>query len=509
MTSRTGAARGPALARGAALVAVPVLALPALAAGAAAAAEQGPATPTVSTGTAPPAGGDLGVLAGRLVAGSAAGPFLFTWTAGTDGFRGEVRVALPEPWGAPSSADVFGGSCLVDHAPSRAGRSTTAGLTCPAGGTLELLLGRALAPDAAGGYPVRADVRPLGTDRWTPDGRAPDLQVVAGPPARLTVHAPSSATAGALLAPAPAVEVRDALGNPCTGDVELGGPDGSLSGPLRRPLVDGRAVFTDVRALTASAGRVLVARAGDRTASSTPFPVLAGPAVRVVLRTASGTATSGTRLQPGPVLEVVDAGGNRVDGPQRVRLTVQPAGGAVLGGTTDVLVERGRAALDDLVLTGEPGPVHLVAAAPPLQPGRVDLVLAPEELAGTATLPLGALSTQPAAPVPAPLLAPLLAPLVAPAPAAPGPVPAPPAVAPAPEPAPEPPRQVTAAELLALPPSSGLGVARGAVLAALQRQVRVAPGPADVPLLCTWAALLAAVLARALRRRPVAAGRHR
>ncbi len=132
---------------------------------------------------------------------------------------------------------------------------------------------------------------------------------------------PSTATAGAAIAPQVEVTARDGLGNTATaftGLVTVAFSDanasgGTLSGTLQRNAVNGVATFNDLRINLAQTGHALSATAtGLAGATSASFDISAAQASHLVFTTQPGGATAGFAIAGLPLVTVQDSLGNTV-----------------------------------------------------------------------------------------------------------------------------------------------------------------------------------------------------
>ena len=132
---------------------------------------------------------------------------------------------------------------------------------------------------------------------------------------------PSTAVAGASIAPPVQVEIRDALGNLVTGStasvtVTIGNnPPGTgvLSGTTTLNAVAGVATFPNLSINRDGVGYTLTAASGVLTgATSTAFNVNPGAATAVAITTMPTSGTNGVALTPAAVVRLVDGLGNTV-----------------------------------------------------------------------------------------------------------------------------------------------------------------------------------------------------
>lgn len=204
------------------------------------------------------------------------------------------------------------------------------------------------------------------------------IDLRAGPAAALVILTEPSPTAqnSAPFTTQPAVQIRDAAGNPValagvsiTASIASGA--GTLGGTLTATTdAGGAARFTDLRITGAIGPRTLrFATAGLTGSTSSVITVAAGPAARLALtRQPSGTASSGVAFPQQPIVQVQDVSGNPVAA--SVTVTAVIASGddnAMLGGTTAVSsTGAGIATFANLEITGPSGPYTLSFSSPGL-----------------------------------------------------------------------------------------------------------------------------------------------
>ena len=190
--------------------------------------------------------------------------------------------------------------------------------------------------------------------------------VTAAAPAQLAfAQQPSNATAGAALAPAVTVQVRDASGNLVTTattavTVAIGtNPGGgTLSGTTTVNAAAGVATYANLGIDKAGTGYTLAASAGGLTgATSAAFNVAAGAASGLAITTQpSSTAQSGSPFSQQPVIQLQDALGNAVSQSGVVVTAAIASGGGTLGGTpTATTNASGVATFANLSVTGLAG----------------------------------------------------------------------------------------------------------------------------------------------------------
>ena len=198
--------------------------------------------------------------------------------------------------------------------------------------------------------------------------------VNAGPPSRLafTVQ-PASTTAGASIAPAVQVTVRDALGNSVTTftgtvTVALGTnpAGGTLSGTKAVAAVAGIATFAGLSIDKAASGYALSATATGLTgATSAAFSITTGVATQLAFTVQPSSAPAGASMAPSVQVTVRDASGNTVSGftgNVTVAIGTNPGGGA-LSGTKTVAAAGGVAAFSTLSIDKSGTGYTLVATA--------------------------------------------------------------------------------------------------------------------------------------------------
>ncbi len=185
--------------------------------------------------------------------------------------------------------------------------------------------------------------------------------ITSGIPARLvfTVQ-PTTATAGALIAPAVQVTVRDSLGNTVTGATTLvtlaigtNPSGGTLSGTLSRSAANGVATFSDLAIAQAGSGYTLVATgSGLAGGTSAAFDVTPGAATNLAFAVQPTATRAGTSITPALQVAARDGFGNTVTsfiGNITVAISSGTGtAGAVLSGTTTRPALAGVALFSDL-----------------------------------------------------------------------------------------------------------------------------------------------------------------
>jgi hypothetical protein len=186
------------------------------------------------------------------------------------------------------------------------------------------------------------------------------FDITLGPIAGLQfVTQPTSTEASQVITPSPVVAAVDAGNNVVTtfnGSVSIaigvnpGG--GTLSGTTTITATNGVATFSNLSINSAGVGYTLVATISSPSASATSalFDITAGPATQLVFSTQPSDSTGGVAFPTQPVVEVQDAGGNRVtsfSGSVSLTIGTNPSGGT-LSGTTTVNVVNGLATFSGL-----------------------------------------------------------------------------------------------------------------------------------------------------------------
>src|SRR6266705_646213 len=187
-------------------------------------------------------------------------------------------------------------------------------------------------------------------------------------------HEPSTATAGAALAPPLQVTALDAAGNPVptfTGNVTVafGGTSGAgltLGGTTTVAAVNGVATFGDLTVSQTGTGYWLTASAtGLARAASSAFDVTPGAATQLVFSTEPRTTVADHQISPAVKVRALDALGNPVPsftGSVSIAAGNNP-GGATLSGTTPVAAVSGVATFFDLSLNKTGAGYTLTASA--------------------------------------------------------------------------------------------------------------------------------------------------
>ena len=197
----------------------------------------------------------------------------------------------------------------------------------------------------------------------------------AGSAGQLTIETQPAATAqsGVALSPQPAVQLRDAIGNPVsTSGVSITasiatGPGGTLTNATATTNGTGRATFSGL-AITGASGTYALSFSGPSISGvvSNDIVLGSGAAAKLGITTqASATVQNGVAFAQQPVLQLQDASGNPV-GVSGVTVTavLQPGSGATLGGDLSVTTNSsGVATFTDLRITGNLAPRTILFAS--------------------------------------------------------------------------------------------------------------------------------------------------
>ncbi len=206
----------------------------------------------------------------------------------------------------------------------------------------------------------------------TGGGLTPDtstaFNVTPGAPASVAfVTQPSLVTAGASIAPAVQVEIRDGLGNRVTTStasvsIAIGTNPGSgvLSGTASTNAVAGLATFSNLSINRSGTGYTLTAASGALTgATSSAFNVNPGTATAVAVTSMPPTGINGVALTPAAVVRLIDGLGNTVPTTGTAVNALLATGAGALSGTTSANTTLGVATFSNLILTGTAGPYTL------------------------------------------------------------------------------------------------------------------------------------------------------
>jgi adhesin/invasin len=207
-----------------------------------------------------------------------------------------------------------------------------------------------------------------------------------GPPAKLAIIIePGSPTiSGNAFAPAPVIELQDALGNAVgqsgigiTANITSGQIGASLLNSVRNTNSSGLATFSNLRVtgppdddyvLTFTAGSLI-------PVSSSPLTVSAGGANRIVIRQQpSASAQNGQSFAQQPVVEVVDATGNPVAGNRTIEVEIGDGAGTLSGTLTASTGSGSTATFTGLTITGVTGARTLIFSSGALTPAESNAI---------------------------------------------------------------------------------------------------------------------------------------
>lgn len=221
---------------------------------------------------------------------------------------------------------------------------------------------------AGAGYTLEASSASLASATSTA------FSVTAGAATQLafTVE-PGAEVAGVAIAPAVAVEVRDAVGNRVTTStasvtVAIGtNPGGAtLGGTATVNAVAGVATFSTLTLDRAGTGYTLTAASAGLTGATTAaFNVVAGAATQLAFITQPSNVAANAVITPNPVVEIRDAFGNRVT-TSSATVTVRLTGGTGLTGTLSVAAVNGVATFINLRVSNTGNNRRLVAESVPV-----------------------------------------------------------------------------------------------------------------------------------------------
>src|SRR6266516_2113328 len=188
---------------------------------------------------------------------------------------------------------------------------------------------------------------------------------------------PAGASGGTPFTTQPVVEVLDQnderlAGTPVSVTVGLGSnpSGGQLVGVTTVITTTGLAAFGDLTIDKAGTGYTLVVSVRGAAASSAGFDVMVGPAKRLRFLAQPGGGLSATPLAVQPVVEVVDAGGNREtnqSGDATLSFGINPTA-ALLTGTVALASTSGLATFTDVAISRGGTGYRLIASAAGLAP---------------------------------------------------------------------------------------------------------------------------------------------
>jgi len=340
-----------------------------------------------SAGTlGPVTGSGPGTVAATLTAGTSVATAVITGTLNGQAMTDQATVTfvpgpasalrmVTEPVGGASGAELAQQPIveIVDAQGNRITDNSTAevvaSLASGAGGilsgmdTVVVVNGLATFTDLAlTGIADEPYVLGFASDGLTPTNSAA-VFVDAGQANQLSITTQPSDTvqSGVIFPQQPAIQLQDASGNPVaqpgvmiTADIASGG--GSLGGTLTATTDGtGLATFTDLAISGTVGDRTLRFSApGLVSVTSGTITVNAGPASALRMVTQPVGGDSGAILAQQPIVEIVDAQGNRVTDNSTAEVRASLASGAdgILSGTATITAVNGVATFTDLALTG-------------------------------------------------------------------------------------------------------------------------------------------------------------
>jgi hypothetical protein len=200
---------------------------------------------------------------------------------------------------------------------------------------------------------------------------------------------PTTASAGATIAPPIQVAAQDAAGNivpsftnPVTMTIGVNPGSGTLSGTVTVSAVAGLATFDDLSINKVGTGYRLVATAGSISNTSSAFSITGGPATHLVFTVPPSTTTAGAGITPAVKVAAQDALGNTAtsfSGGITVVIGTNPSGGT-LGGTTTLTAVLGVATFSNLSIDKVGSGYTLKASTsgfPTITSGAFDILPAP------------------------------------------------------------------------------------------------------------------------------------
>jgi hypothetical protein len=298
-----------------------------------------------------------------------------------------IRVAILDQNGQPATAATNEVTLAIGDNPAAGALSGTVAVNAVDGvATFD-----GLSIDKAGtGYTLAASSDNLAGATSDP------FQVTPGAGAQLVfMQQPSAAAAGAVIDPVVTVAVEDDYGNLVTSHstpvrmaIRTNPTGGMLAGGTTVTPVAGIATFAGLSIDTPGSGYTLVASSGTLSvATSDPFDISAGAAMRLAFTQQPSTAGAGTVISPAVTVGVQDASGNTVtsySAPVAVALGTNPAGGT-LSGVVAVAPIDGVATFTDLSLDLAGSGYTLVASSGALAAATSDPFDVVDVTPGTAT----------------------------------------------------------------------------------------------------------------------------
>jgi hypothetical protein len=165
----------------------------------------------------------------------------------------------------------------------------------------------------------------------------------AGAATQLIINAGNSqsAVAGAAVATAPSVLVKDANNNPVSGatvNFVIGSGGGTLSGGTQTTNASGIATLTSWTLGVTAGTNTLTANVTGLTSVTFSATGTAGTATKLVLKTAPAGGAVGAAFTTQPVVAVTDANGNTVTTNNTATIVISTSAGFTTGGNTAIAV---------------------------------------------------------------------------------------------------------------------------------------------------------------------------
>ena len=237
-----------------------------------------------------------------------------------------------------------------------------------------------------------------------PNVTSGSVNLLPGSPTQITITTqPGGAASGTAFATQPAIQLRDAGGNPvATAGVSVTASIGS--GPGGASLVGSGTATSDANGLATFSGLGITGSVGSYTltfssgvlpnVSSASIALGPGAPAQLAIQTQPGGAVNGVAFSTQPSVQVRDAQSNAVGAGVSVSASVNGSGASLIGATSAVTNASGVATFSTLGLTGAAGSYTLdfsTAGAPNVTSGSIVL--------GAAAAAQLSMNTQPSASV--------------------------------------------------------------------------------------------------------------